>query len=340
MKDKFRNHFREFVQDIRQTLVDDGHSDIMFRTSWFSEREDSDIYGLDVPVGPELTVTLRSGIMSDENPTIEDWAHEARTIASALITLHKGEKALTKYARDMRNAALREVRKARENGLDIRLTGVSFMRVYAEGLASSDRRGALGYIIAEVRLEVTDYFLRRDEVILTLEEPDEVSKAIKEYVDEQEERQHREDELERDGADLEISDISLDILRLTGSEPHKLLCDLVEHGVQNFTLSDGARIALMNYAGVAITSLETDEIYWNGKVLHLRKGEISGDASTVTGKPLAGLLENTIFASRPVEYCSSYEGNSKGFYYAERFFNFDAASRRIWDKEGEQRVAA
>ena len=340
MNDEFRKQRRILVEGIRRVLRERGYGEIMFRSAWLKDGEGSDPFLMDVPVSPELIVTLRPEMTTLDTPTSASWTREADNFASALITLHKGEKNLTKYAKDMMIVAANEVRKARDEGLDIRVLGVGFMPVYAEALSLPKLLEALDYVVAEVTLEITESTLERDTVILTLEEPEDLPTAFEEYRYLQAERQRREDELEAIGADLEVGEISLEILKMTGEEPGKILLGLLEQGLQTFKLTDGSRVTVTNDGGVAEAHLETDQLLWNGKVLKLRGSNVEGEDPRAVITALGSRTGCSIFASRPVVSSSSVGGGSRAYRYDEEQFGFDAGSMHIWSRNDAQSVAA
>lgn len=340
MNNEFRSQHRKFVDDIRQNLDELGNADIMLRPSWLIERDKGDPFSLEVPVGPDLVVSLRPRHIEGKEAASEIWVREAETFSSALVTLKAGENTLVSYADEMRDAAVDEVRKAQADGLDIRLAGIGFKPAYAHTLDRTDREDALNYIIAEVKLEVTSYDLKREIVSLTLDEPEDVVSAIQEHANVQRERQCREDELHDCGADLEISDIGIDILRLAGRRPEQILADLHRRGSEDIVLEGGIRIGVMQDSGLVEVSLETEEIYWNGKVLQIRKKSEIDHAEDLPARPLSELITDRVFAGRPVSHITNHGEGDTVYYFDETRFYFDASAMRIWDKNEERRKAA
>ena len=340
MKNDFRSQHRKFVDDIRQNLDELENADIMLRPSWLIERGSGDPFSREVPVGPALVVSLRPRHIQGKEAASELWFREANTFASALVTLKAGENTLVSYADEMRHAAIDEVRKAQADGLDIRLAGIGFKPAYAHTLDRTDREDALNYIIAEVKLEVTSYDLKREIVSLTLDEPEDVASAIQEHANVQRERQGREDELHECGADLEISDIGIDILRLAGRRPEEILADLYRRGAEDIVLEGGIRIGVMQDTGLVEVSLETEEIYWNGKVLQLRKKREIDNAEDLPARPLSEQITDRVFAGRPVSHMTNHGGGDTAYYFDETRFYFDASAMRIWTKNEDRRKAA
>ncbi len=44
MNNEFRSQLRKFVKNIRQTLIEEGHDDIMIRPFWLEERDAGDLF--------------------------------------------------------------------------------------------------------------------------------------------------------------------------------------------------------------------------------------------------------------------------------------------------------
>ncbi|MBX7489753.1 hypothetical protein K3177_14690 [Qipengyuania sp. GH25] len=332
MKDEFRGQLREFVDMVRRELDEQGYGHIMLRPTWLKGNGALDPFLLEIPISPELVVSLRSRDIEDRETPPAIWDREAKAFAAAMITLDKGQRKLISYADEMRVAAVAEVEQARTNGLDIRLVGIGFKPIYAQVLDRMDREEALDRIVAEVKLEVTSFTLEREVERFTVEEPEDVADEIQDYVDDQRERQKREDELHRCRADLEISDIGIDVLRLAGRRPEEILAELYSRGSQDIVLDDVTRIGLRQDAGYVEVSLETQELYWNGKVLWLRKPMTVESGGTSTPTPLSQLITDQIFASRPVAQINNLGDGKTAYSFDETRFLFDAAEMRIRNK--------
>lgn len=340
MKNEFRGQLRDFVDNIRRELVGGGHSHIMLRPAWLKEHGTEDRFSLEVPIGPELVVSLRPRHIRDRETSQATWDREAKAFAAAMVTLSEGEGRLISYADQVRVAAIREVEKAQTSGLDIRLAGIAFKPIYANVLHGTDREEALDRIVAEVKLEVTSYTLEREVERFTADEPEDVASEMQDYLDDQRERQTREDELHQCRADLEISDIGMDVLRLTGKRPEEILAEFFKGGPQSIVLDDGTKIGLRQDARYVEVSLETEELYWNGKVLWLRKPTTVEDGVTSTPTPLSQSITDRIFASRPVAQIARLGDGNTAYSFDETRFHFDAVEMRIWNKDQGRRKAA
>ncbi|MDG5750454.1 hypothetical protein P8R33_04990 [Qipengyuania sp. XHP0211] len=340
MYNGIRSRFADFATRVRKELALAGHGDVACRTAWLSRATQGDPFQMNVPVASDLVITIRPSVAGRRTARDEDWTLEARAFASALITLDQGKDSLAEYARTMRAAAMREIDSARALGLDIRLAAVGFMPCRAHTLDREDRQEALDYVICEIQVEMTSYSLGREILFLTIEEPEDVPAAVGEHLDIQKERQAREDELEEFGADLEISDISLEILDLTGRPPHEILRDLLERNERVIKLDGDVRIGLTNDFGVVEVSLETEELLWNGKSLQLRNGAGPLEPSTITGKSLGEHISDPVFASRPINFCTTYGGSQSHFLYDEERSYIDLTDGRHWKVERPVSVAA
>lgn len=340
MKKQIRSKLRNFVREIRTSLTAEGHSDVMFRSAWIRDADGEEPFVIDVPVGPEFVVTLRPELLSYESPKSEDWSKDACTFASALITLHNGETALSSYAEEVRQAVSKEIEKARKQGLDIRLSRVGFSPVDVGSLTDANLRGALDYVVAEAEIETTNSSLEREVETLTLGHPSKASSALKKYLTYQARRQAREDELELIGADLEVSDICLEIIRLTGKSSTTVLSDLLKSRRLSFTPREEIRIDLRIDCGTVKATVVTDSIFWHEDVLHLRENEVTAHPEDLPGKTLSDYITDPIFANLPVKHCAPDEGGSLVFVFDEQRNYFDASAMRIWDKNEERRKAA
>lgn len=340
MKNEFLIHRREFVRRVRVSLAAKGEGDIMLRPSWFVPGEGARMFVLNAPIGSDLVVHIlpHPNLRNDSSP--EDWDYEAGIFANALINLWKGEKTLNRRAKRVVAAARREVCKAREQGLDIRLLGASFKDVESSHVGGENWREAIDYILPAARCEVTDNSLARCEWLIIIDNDnnlnEDMAKEVSDLIAKQKEYQEIENRLEKAGVDLEISDIGLEILRHAGLDPSQVLRNLLENGSHEIILSDDAVIFISRAAGSAAISLRTAKAFWNGALLNTRNEDGLKPLPNADGFGCS--VMDKIFGNKTVSMTADLAPVIRVFGFEESRLFFDAKSGNIW--AADQRAAA
>lgn len=111
---------REFISLVRAQLDARGQSEVIVECNWIEEETFGGPWLLNVPVGIEFSIPLKRSDHLYNEPASALESH-VDYFASALINLHQAEKALVKYAHDVRRAANALLAAARATGLDLLL---------------------------------------------------------------------------------------------------------------------------------------------------------------------------------------------------------------------------
>lgn len=332
MKNEFLIHRREFVRRVRVSLAAKGEGDMMLRPSWFLPGEGARMFVLNAPIGSDLVVHILPHPTLRYDASLDEWNYEAGIFANALINLRKGEKTLKRRANRVLAAARREVCKAREQGLDIRLLGASFKDVESSHVGGENWREAIDYILPAARCELTDASLARCEWPIIIDNDynlnEDMAKEISDLIAKQEEYQETEDRLEIAGIDLEISDISLEILRHAELDPSQVLRNLLENGSHEIILSDESVIFITRAAGLAKVSLRTAKAFWNGALLNT--GNEDGLKPLPNADGFGCSVMDKIFGNKTVSMTADLAPVIRVFGFEESLFFFDARSGNIW----------
>ncbi|WP_174285532.1 hypothetical protein [Sphingomonas bacterium] len=227
---------RQFVATIRAKLDAGGHADVPVDRLWVDEDDQGYPFLLRVPVGAELIMPLMplNGFFEADTPEKMD-VHIGH-FADALVNLRRGEKMLLRYVNGVRKAAVEVITAARADGLDLLLDRVGLKPAYAWHLAGGSWKDAISYVLAELRVRHTSFYLRPTVSEYYVEEAADVADEIQGLREEQRERQERLLELETIGADLEVDAITLDLLAAHGLDADQVLRDLWKRQSVTFTV--------------------------------------------------------------------------------------------------------
>ena len=214
-----RRPYREFLAAIREELDAAAAPDIRFHESWLRKNVLGEEFLIEVPLGPEMVVPLRVGNHPDLLLDDQAWRNEARSFAKAIINLANGKSELLSHAERIRAATRDVVLAAMDAGLNVRLAGIRFKPTRASHL--EDPRSACDHVLMEVDIETTSPSLGRQTTSILVEEEENIEDLLDDEFDHQRSRQTRLDELARLEADLELDDISLELLGwpMAGSRP-------------------------------------------------------------------------------------------------------------------------
>ena len=330
---------RDLVAMVRAEIALAGRSDVTIERIWIDEDEPGHPFLLRVPVGTELVVPLQAMDGFFITRTDDDRKWHAREFAKALINLKSAEKTLEKYARDVRRAANAAIAAARADGLDILLAGVGFKPTYAHHLTGKSWKDAAFHVLAAVTIRHTSLHLRQTTSTFWVEEPADVGAELKEFLDEQCERQARIAEMEALGADLVVDAITLDLLEAHGLDTRLMLTQVWKAQCVNLTvqhLGRDAPLSISSSDGKVTASIVLEQAVWNGEHLWFVGDEQAKDHRSLVGKALGDLVPHPVFRSRPIVAVESRHVDHIVFDLSDKAL-FDADTGRIWR---EERLAA
>lgn len=205
-----------FIRNVKARLAKLNADDVQLRPEWSSLDEHDESFTLKVPVSAELVLPVRARHDFTHLGRDEEIKIEAADFAAALITLSKGRAELSRYARSVRDEALRVVEKARSNGIDVRFVKVDFKPALAHFLGNEDYKEGLAFVFAEVHLSILQGNFGRTTVSILVEEIEDLESDLAGLIEEQEENQSRMDALFAGHADADDSDMGAGIIGRCG----------------------------------------------------------------------------------------------------------------------------
>ena len=294
---------RRFIALVRAELDAIGHADIPVSRQWVDEDTPGYEFLLNVPLGAELVVPLEP--LSDFMNADSDEAIKSHVgyFVKALVNLRLAEKELEKYVGDVRRAAVKEIAAARAEGLDLLLVGVGFKPTCADHLSGSSWKDAALYLLAEITIRNTSFYLRPETTEIWVEEPGDVVREMVDLRNEQRERQKRLAELEARSADLEVDQITLDLLAAHKLDVGEVLRDVWKRQCVSLKVEHLGRetyLSLVSGHGKVTASIVLEDAIWNGEHLCLLGDEDLKDHKVLIGKSLGALVRHPVFGSRPI----------------------------------------
>ena len=330
---------RQFVEMVRAELAAAGRTDVTIERSWIDEDEPGYSFLLRVPVGTELSLPLRPMENFFETRSHEDRKWHAVEFANALINIRSAEAMLLKYARDVRRSANAAVAAARADGLDILLDRVGFKPTYAYHMTQKAWKDAALHVLAAVTIRNMSFYLRPETTGLWVEEPADIVGEMASLLEEQRERQIRLAELEAQGCDLIVDQITLDLLAAHGLDAEEVLARVWKKQCVNLIVEHNGReasLSLVTSNGEANASIILDDAIWNGQHLWFTGDEHMKDHKHLIGGSVGDLVRHPVFASRPIIDVFHRHADHVVFDLSRKVM-FDADTGRLWS---EDRLAA
>ncbi|RSU46920.1 hypothetical protein [Sphingobium yanoikuyae] len=333
---------RMFIAAIRSKLDAAGYTDIPVHRQWIDEDEPGYPFLLRVPVGPELTLPLKTMERFHDDRSAESLERNASEFVMALVNIHKAQKMLLKYAADVKKEAVAQIVAAREVGLDVQVASIGFKPTYAFHMAGADWKDAAFHVLAEVIIRHTSFYLQPETSQLWVEETTDIAGELADILEEQRARQDRLKELDALDADLLVDQISIDLLEAHGVDVAATLTKAWKEQCVNLNVEyDGkpATLSIITSNGVVNSSFQFGELCWNGEYLwfHGELGET--DYSGLLHKSIGDVAGHPVFASRPIVRVDAHGEAVRNLIYFETpaTLRFDVESGAL---KHEERLAA
>ena len=294
---------------------------VPLRREWSVLEEEDESFTLKVPVSADMVVPLRPRYDFDRVGNADELQHESADFAKALINITRGRSRLERYAARIRSEALRQVEKARSEGIDIRFEKVAFKPTLAHFLAHEDFRKGIEYVIAEIDISVLQVDFRRATITCLVEQVEDVAAKIAECAEQQEINQRYLDILYEADADLEVDEVDANILELCNLDVATVLSTVLRDGRFLQNLDDGTEVSATAPGGQVRLVVEGDAFSWKNAAL-ATSSEVGGREIKV-GETVASLVAHPAFANRPVCYVERSASGRPLFLYEGGKMKFD-----------------
>ena len=319
---------RQFIDQVRQRLTTKGHPDILLSRLWIEKELTDEPLALNVPVGPEHTVTLRSVKVDFWNdPALLE--HTIGHYADALINLRHAEQSILDYVEDVRRQALKAIAEARSEGLDLRLEGVGLRPVQAIHLSQDGWEDAASYIVAVIKVRHLSSALQYEVSELPADNPEVLREMLSDVKARHAENQSRLHEMDQSGYDLEIDALTYDLLKVHFDDVAALLNAVQKEDCINLDIDHDGRkcpMSISSFKGRVSVNLQLEDIFWNGEHLWYPKASLF---EVQQGSVLGDRIAHPVFASRPILRIESGLHDLVSFDLSERLL-FDAESGSLW----------
>jgi hypothetical protein len=324
---------RELFARVRAGLDAAGRQDIAFDLQWVNDERQGYPFTIDVPVGAEFVVPLKP--LESMLTETDGMGRFANALIRAMINIRRAEKVLVRYAEAIRGAAKREIAAAREAGLDLLLEKVNFKPTYAWHLTQRDWKNAASYILAQVDVRSTSFYLRPEITSVIVEEPEHMERELASVFEEHREYQGTLEAMRSRGADLIVDAITIDLLRVHGFDVAETLRRVWKRQCVNLpNAGDDDRIGLsiISSKGRVSSSISLGDAYWNGEQLWFHQAVDAEELRQAIGKCLPALSSHPSFAALKVARVEQSGDRPPLIYFQAPGPDllFDASTGRMW----------
>ncbi len=146
----------KLAYEIQKALNEAGFSQLQLTPAQFRGFSDKEAWQVIIPVGPDLTVPIRSMHRLDQINKEEDFSDEVRTFSTAIINVLKQSSELDSYRNEVSSSARNAIAARQSMGDKIELVGVTLKPTLATNLDSESSERAAGFILAVVSVAYGD----------------------------------------------------------------------------------------------------------------------------------------------------------------------------------------
>lgn len=166
--------------EIQKKLNEASFNQLQLTPAQFRGFSDKEAWQVIIPIGPDLTVPIRSMHRLDQINKEEDFSDEVRTFSTAIINVLKEADELKSYIIEVSISTNNAIATRQSMGDKIELVGVTLKPTLAMNLDSESSERAAGFILAVVSVAYGDKKVLDE---FYVEQPEDVYSELDDFVD-------------------------------------------------------------------------------------------------------------------------------------------------------------